>query len=382
MKRTISLVMIVAFVITGLFCAEMLYPVIVGGKLSFIDKTGKVVLKTQLNTESFTMFSDGYAPYVSMVNKVKHYGLMDASGKVVIEPIYDAMSFPTEGKCSVMKNGKWGYIDTTGKKLTEFIYDQAWPFEGGRALVMLGDFDTGKYGMIDLKGNYVLKPEYAVITEFSEGFVKVSAEWGKCGFADTTGEIVIAMVYSDVMKFTEGLAAVKVTESDDGWAYINTKGELAIDMQFAEAYPFSDGLAAVGKKIENAVNVEAGLKFGFIDKTGKVVIPYRYDYVALFCDGLALVRNGDLYGYINKKGEEVIKIQYADAKNFQNGVAVVKVNEKFGAINKKGEFIIKPEYDFVETTGDIIMLGSGNSSENAVIGYADMTGKIIYKPSR
>ena len=49
-------------------------------------------------------------------------------------------------------------------------------------------------------------------------------------------------------------------------------------------------------------------KWGFIDKTGKVVIPLVYDDVGYFTEGLCWVRKRDhdteeyKYGFIDKKG--------------------------------------------------------------------------------
>ncbi|MCJ7832811.1 MAG: WG repeat-containing protein [Deltaproteobacteria bacterium] len=66
---------------------------------------------------------------------------------------------------------------------------------------------------------------------------------------------------------------------------------------------FSDGLASI----------KIGKKWGFIDKTGKVVIQpqfddakYKYYY---FSEGLAKTYkpNGDLGGYIDKQGNFVWK---------------------------------------------------------------------------
>ena len=45
-------------------------------------------------------------------------------------------------------------------------------------------------------------------------------------------------------------------------------------------------------------------KFGFIDTTGKEIIPANlpYDEVDIFSDGLCRVKKDGLYGFIDKKG--------------------------------------------------------------------------------
>ena len=73
----------------------------------------------------------------------------------------------------------------------------------------------------------------------------------------------------------------------------------AIALQYERAVPFADGLAAVRK----------GGKWGFIDKTGKVVVSISYDTVGAFYESqtavervhvLILVGDHQLAGLVNK----------------------------------------------------------------------------------
>lgn len=51
-------------------------------------------------------------------------------------------------------------------------------------------------------------------------------------------------------------------------------------------------------------------KYGYIDKTGKIVISPRFTDAGPFKEGLALVKESTLYGYINSTGQFVIKPQF------------------------------------------------------------------------
>ena len=44
-------------------------------------------------------------------------------------------------------------------------------------------------------------------------------------------------------------------------------------------------------------------KYGFIDRSGEIVVPCKYDHVQDFREDIAIVQKGDKYGCINKKGE-------------------------------------------------------------------------------
>ena len=62
-----------------------------------------------------------------------------------------------------------------------------------------------------------------------------------------------------------------------------------------------------------------------------------------FTNGLARVGNiYSKYGYINKTGKTVIKFEFEYASDFNNGLAWVKNNGKYGYINTQGQYIWNP----------------------------------------
>ena len=70
-------------------------------------------------------------------------------------------------------------------------------------------------------------------------------------------------------------------------------------------------------------------KYGFIDQTGKEVIPCKFDGVESFSEGLAMVYIEDVpfgeYGYIDKTGRVVIPFTRVAGyyESFHNGLAKV-----------------------------------------------------------
>ena len=51
-------------------------------------------------------------------------------------------------------------------------------------------------------------------------------------------------------------------------------------------------------------------KWGYIDKTGREVIPCKYDDAFNFCEDLAKVKKSGKYGFIDKTGREVVPFIY------------------------------------------------------------------------
>ena len=70
---------------------------------------------------------------------------------------------------TVCREGKWGYIDKTGREVIHCKYDYAYAFCEGLAIVA----KSGKYGFIDKTGRAVVPCKYDYAFEFREGMAKV-----------------------------------------------------------------------------------------------------------------------------------------------------------------------------------------------------------------
>lgn len=97
-------------------------------------------------------------------------------------------------------------------------------------------------------------------------------------------------------RFSEGLAPVE--DAHRNWGYIDNTGKVVIPCQWSQAEPFSEGLAAVQ---------DANWKWGFINKTGKVVIPpCRWKDAYLFSGGVTKVKDAfGIWWKIDKTGKVV-----------------------------------------------------------------------------
>lgn len=80
--------------------------------------------------------------------------------------------------------------------------------------------------------------------------------------------------------------------------------------------------------------------YGFIDRTGRMVIPCDMDYADDFHDGLALFVKDGRAGFIDKSGAVVIPCEFDQATSFENGRAVVKKNGAYGEIDTTGREVI------------------------------------------
>jgi hypothetical protein len=127
------------------------------------------------------------------------------------------------------------------------------------------------------------------------------------------------------------------------WGYIDKSGKIVIAPQYDYAFDFRGDLTAV----------KMNGKWGFIDKTGKMVIAPQFDKTGGFTKkGFALVKMNDKWGFIDKTGKIVIEPRFelfadGDETTFYDGVAKVKVEGKWGLIDETGQWVARPVFRYI-----------------------------------
>ncbi|MGB0524171.1 MAG: WG repeat-containing protein [Flammeovirgaceae bacterium] len=89
-------------------------------------------------------------------------------------------------------------------------------------------------------------------------------------------------------------------------------------------------------------------RWGFIDETGKKVIPPKFHSIGQFVEGLAPARLDGVYGFIDAEGDWAIDPMFDFAKPFQKGLAEVYVDGKSQFINKQAKLVFNHDYRAVE----------------------------------
>ena len=306
------------------------------------------------------------------------YGYINDKGVIVIAPQFDEAGDFYEGLAIIKVNDRWGIVNDKGRIIMKPEFDFIFRFFDSMAAVEVKNL----YGFIDKKGRLVINPVFYAPTHFSEGLAPISTEKRKSVFSDNSksgymnkkGEFVIKEKFESAGRFSEGLAAV---EFNGKWGYIDKKGEFVIEPQFGFAYPFSEGLA----------NVEKGGEKYFIDYTGQVVFEIEDKYsVGHFSEGLADItintskrryKFSSKGGYINRSGKLVIKIKYDYVGSFSNGLAVVRVDKKNGFIDTTGKFVVKPKFN----SADSFKNGLARVEINSKLGYIDTQGNYVWEPT-
>lgn len=143
-------------------------------------------------------------------------------------------------------------------------------------------------------------------------------------------------------------------------------GEVVIPATLYETWGFSEGIAKIRDR----------QKYGFIDKTGKVVIAPIYDGARDFSEGFAVVKNSDgRYEYINKKGTNIFNKVFYGALDFREGMAPIRdYHGVWGFIDKTGATMISCQYyDFRWFHEGVAAVKNSRSAW----GYIDKEGEIV-----
>ena len=230
--------------------------------------------------------------------------------------------------------------------------------------VKIGD----SFGYINREGKILINPQFKEATIFREGLalVKSSTDDPKWGFINEEGKYVISPIYNQATVFSDGLAWV-VADNESPTA-IDKQGNIKFSMVEAKVVNiFSEGLASF------AIEDNYEKKWGFVDKTGKIVINPQFEEVGMFSEGQCPFKNGEnKWGYIDKKGNITINPQFDVADSYINGNAVVKTGGKSGVINAKGLYTVNPIYKTVLNDRNICL-----TELDGKWGWCDIEGKTI-----
>ncbi len=302
-----------------------------------VAQDGKFGVVKEDGTELIPCSYDGirYAGGFYVVEREKRFGVLDGQGKGLVGMEYEQLE-PSDsgGPWAARKEGRWGYIDPTGRVALDFAYDGARPFIDGIAAVR----KHGLWGIIDTRGTLLVKPVYDEVCDgrqwYSEKLIAV-AKNGKWGFIDKDGGYVLEPSYKRVsLPFRQGAAVVE-TRMDE--RFIDRQGRLLSKIpQWSGDYYLctTEGLLPLYK--ENL--------FGYIDCRGNEAIPLIYDRVkegwpGVFSDGLLRLRKNGKWGYVDRQHATVLDFVYDDAGDFADGIARVVLNGAEGFIDRQGNFL-------------------------------------------
>jgi len=303
------------------------------------------------------------------------HGLLRWDGKTIIACVYNDIDLNKYvGFCSVKRNGLKGLMSKTGEELIPCAFDDF----GVINKHFFWTRKDNTYGIYSSVGEKVQPCKFSSFFIYEEkkkvslsDFAKLDRRKhpdlyavvsGKVGTLDSenfTTKLPCAYDYlSDFatrMKITNGVLTeqrLAVCRLNGKYGIVNSEGKQIQPMGFDElrndvSDPLSKELPDMGSARD--LHVRIGDKWGVLTAYGEQLAEVKFDSVGVFHDGLAVVKAAERYGYIDRSGAIVIPIQWMTAYDFSEGLAALRVDKKhFQFINTAGTVVIKSKkYDSV-----------------------------------
>ena len=314
------------------------YYLVTNGPLhGLLDWDGKTIIACVYNDIDLNK----YVVFFS-VKRNGQKGLVSRTGEELVPCAFDDCGVIDEYFLWTRKDNTYGIYSSEGEKVQPCKFSSFFIYEGKKTKeVSLSDF-----AQLDRRQHPDL---YAVVS-------------GKVGTLDSkkfTTKLPCAYDYlSDFatrMKLTNGVLTeqrLAVCRLNGKYGIVNSEGKQIQPMGFDElrndvSDPLSKELPDMGSARD--LHVRIGDKWGILTADGEQLAEVKFDSVGVFHDGLAVVKAAERYGYIDRSGAIVIPIQWMAAYDFSEGLAALRVDKKhFQFINTAGTVVIKSKkYDSV-----------------------------------
>ena len=204
-----------------------------------------------------------------------------------------------ENCLKVMRNGKYGLIDLSGKVLLEPEYDSIEPMlEERNSLITVKD---GKRGLVSSTGSIIIENEYdditALTSKYEDGYIVRNSE-NKVGVIGTNKKILVPIEYDDIKHvYSDNIYIVK---QGDVWKIINTSDNTENAFNYDNATQINAGY----------IVVERAGQYGLVTSTGEEVIAPQYQRLEhIFQDNYIASRDGK-YGVIGADGTTKLDFNY------------------------------------------------------------------------
>lgn len=267
-------------------------------------------------------------------------GLIDSVGNQLIPFIYDNILDKSDGYLSAIKNNKKYKLDKTGKSILSENFDIQNNFSHG----LMAMQQANKWGFIDEKGIWKIKAEYELVSNFYEGKAVVYQQ-AKCGIIDTNGRLIVPIIYEGLEILYDGYLKAKI---DCKFGILNPSGKAIVPIIYdfigennlsympyyepiqwkkeipkahnANYFSYSH-VAPQKRRYYDGFIVMQNNYFGFVDTTGKELIPCKYNSIDRNDSVYLIVRDTlNNYGVLNLNNEIIVPINYKFINNISNNI--------------------------------------------------------------
>ena len=203
----------------------------------------------------------------------------------------------------------YSFIDKSGRIISRHTYNRI-AASGSKGLYRV--YDNGKQGLVDMKGETIIKPEFDSITNFSHGYASIKKN-GMWGFINSQ-RLIVEPQFDSIFYDNNDIAKIE-KNGKWGWAMLDTTLSIVEPNYYQIEY---------GKGVFK-VKESKGEGYCIINSEGERLTDGEYDVINL-CDGYAITMKNDLWGYFFYDTRKEITPQFSYAYKFSNDIAKVQMN--------------------------------------------------------
>jgi hypothetical protein len=264
----------------------------------------------------------------------KKTGLLDGDGKMLLECVYDGISYQGKGIFELTQSGKTYQYKA---KYNQFYKPADMPVKEPDKNRMISRRDR-KFGIADSLKNILLPYVYDRLYPMGQD-IYLYRKQDSVGIISLTGGIIFSLKakldegqlsgsksYVPFVAYTNQLAFIN---RGDEWKLVNTSGEILIegleyiDIDFQK---YAGHIAAVGLKN----------KTGLINHEGKMLLPVHYDKIyTLPCTRTFVVEENGKYSWLAGENDKI----YTDFDDFRYvlpAYLLVKKHDSWYFVNRNG----------------------------------------------
>jgi len=204
------------------------------GAQYYINTKGSQIFRADM--DSVGPFSDGYA----IASRGGRFYIMSANGGNVTSSLFEIIEEGEDGYFYLTSSNHRGFFDKSTKKVTiSSSFEMLFPPSEGLLLAVR----DGRYGFVDSSLSVVLTIKYAYAESFKEGLALVLRN-ELYGFINQSGETVIPYKYEEASSFNEGLSIVRVGRY---YGCIDKNGNLVVPAEYGYIQGFKNGVSVAKK---------------------------------------------------------------------------------------------------------------------------------------
>ncbi|HZY80678.1 MAG TPA: WG repeat-containing protein [Cyclobacteriaceae bacterium] len=310
-------------------------------------------------------------------------GVRDDSGKVIIPASFDALGW-TDGSFSVInqvtgfrQKGKWGLINLKKEFVTKAEFESVTSTGGDRVVAsrQINPY-TVKYGCVDLTGKITVPFIYDGIS--IQGlraivFVKNGAKY-EHGLIDLDDKTILPVKYRDIRPI--GSLRFAIQNFDRRTALFSEQGTQLTEFVIDSISAFKGNYAVIYQNF----------KQGLIDREGTIPVQPLYREIKTTANGIEgrlsdawllldtenksvgtviadeLVANGEhyiatlagKYGTVKENFNQSIPLKYDRLAPFENNLTVARKGKKYGLISHSDKEIFPFEFDSLVLEGNFV----------------------------